>query len=202
MAILLLQDAGRALAMGFQEKVIGQMVICTNQAVDFQSLLLHSSPALGRTFPLHSENREGKDMTANGTIRIRPTGAVAVMGRTGFPKVISRTGGEIEIKTGTSEAGFNPLDLIYASLSACLAMSARIAASKLGLLDRLESVTADVSGEKAEDEPSRLAVFEVRFDIRGDFDDETRRQIAHLAEEVCTISNTIAGQPRFSVSLV
>lgn len=140
-------------------------------------------------------------MSASGTIRTRPTGATATMGRTGFPTVTSRTGGEIEIKTGVSEAGFNPLDLIYASLSACLAMSARIAASKLGLLDRLESVTAKVSGEKAADEPSRLSRFDIEFDIRGDFDTATRHEIARLAEEICTISNTIAGQPEFSISL-
>ena len=141
-------------------------------------------------------------MTAGGTLKTRPTGAIATMGRTGFPKVVSRTGGEIEIRTGLSEPGFNPLDLIYASLSACLAMSARIAASKLGLLDRLESVTANVSGSKADDEPSRLARFDIEFDIRGDFDLATRKEIARLAEEICTISNTIAGQPEFSISLV
>lgn len=140
-------------------------------------------------------------MSGNGIVRIRPTGATATMGRSGFPKVTSRTGGEIEIRTGASEAGFNPLDLIYASVSACLAMSARIAASKLGLLDRLEGVTVNVSGEKAPDEPSRIARFDILFDIRGAFDADTREEIARLAEEICTISNTIANQPVLSISL-
>ncbi len=140
-------------------------------------------------------------MSSAPTIRTRPTGATSTMGRTGYPRVVSETGGIIDIKTGASEEGFNPLDLIYASLSACLAMSARIAATKLGLLDRLEGVTAEVKGEKAPDEPSRIARFDIRFDIRGDFDDETRHEIARLAESICTVSNTIAGQPEFAIEI-
>lgn len=140
-------------------------------------------------------------MSSAPTIRTRPTGATATMGRTGFPRVVSETGGVIDIKTGASEEGFNPLDLIYASLSACLAMSARIAVTKLGLLDRLEGVTAVVKGEKAPDEPSRIARFDISFEIRGDFDDETRHEIARLAEEICTVSNTIMGQPEFSIAV-
>lgn len=140
-------------------------------------------------------------MTLPPKIRIRPTGATASMGRTGFPRVVSETGGVIEIKTGAAEEGFNPLDLIYASLSACLAMSARIAVTKLGLLDRLEGVTAIVKGEKAPDEPSRIARFDVTFEIKGDFDEETRHEIARLAEEICTVSNTIIGQPEFAITV-
>ena len=57
----------------------------------------------------------------------RPTGATATLGRTGFPHVTSTTGGTLDIVTGPSQPGFNPLDLLYASLAACLAMSARMA---------------------------------------------------------------------------
>ena len=69
--------------------------------------------------------------------RPRPTGAKAVLGRTGFPHVTSVTGGEIDIVTSPSQPGFNPLDLLYSSLSACLVLSARMAASQLGILDRI-----------------------------------------------------------------
>lgn len=120
------------------------------------------------------------------------------MGRSGFPTVVSATGGEIAIKTGASEAGFNPIDLLYASLSACLAISARVAAGKLGVLDRLTNVAVEVTGEKAEDEPSRIARFEIDIRIAGDFDEATRREIARMAEaDLCTVSNTIRGQPDF-----
>ncbi|WP_312794431.1 OsmC family protein [Tianweitania sp.] len=135
-------------------------------------------------------------------IKVRPTGATATMGRTGFPHVVSATGGAIDIKTGASEAGFNPLDLLYASLSACLAISARMAASKLGVLDKLTDVMVEVKGEKAPDEPSRVARFDIDFQIVGDFDDTTRQQIAELAEgSICTVSNTIQSQPAFNLTV-
>ena len=142
-------------------------------------------------------------MAADTHVKTRQTGATAVLGRTGFPHVTSATNGTIDIVTGVSQAGFNPLDLMYASLSACLVMSARIAASRLGVLDALTEVTATVTGEKAPDEPSRVARFDIRFEIKGDFDQATRDAIAHAAEdEICTVSNTIRGNPQFSTTVV
>ena len=136
---------------------------------------------------------------ADAGLKTRPVGATATMGRTGFPHITSATGGTLDIVTGASQAGFNPLDLLYASLSACLAMSARIAASRLGVLDQLVEVTAEVTGEKATDEPSRVKTFSIVFRIVGDFDDATRHAIAKAAEdEICTVSNTIQGNPTFS----
>ena len=86
-------------------------------------------------------------MTTAPNIKVRATGATATLGRHGFPHIVSETGGIIDVVTGASEAGFNPLDLLYASLSACLVMSARIAANKLGVMDRLVEVTARVTGD-------------------------------------------------------
>jgi uncharacterized OsmC-like protein len=131
-------------------------------------------------------------------IKTRPTGATGTLGRTGTPHIVSETGGIIDVVTSASEAGFNPLDLLYASLSACLTLSARIAANKLGVLDKLVEVTARVTGEKAHDEPSRVARFNIDMKIVGDFDEATRAKIAHMAEtEICTVSNTINSQPEF-----
>lgn len=131
-------------------------------------------------------------------IKTRPVGATAVMGRTGFPAITSATNGTLQVVTGMSEAGFNPLDLLYASLSACLAMSARIAAGQLGVLDRFEGVTVSVTGQKAQDGPSRVARFDIQFDIKGDFDEATRMAIAEAAEsEICTVGNTINSDPDF-----
>ena len=131
-------------------------------------------------------------------VRPRPVGATAVLGRTGFPHVTSATKGEIDIVTGPSQPGFNPLDLLYSSLSACLVLSARMAASQVGILDKITEITADVTGEKAADGPSRVEKFNIAFTIRGDIDDETRLKIAHAAEDICTVSNTIRGNPEFS----
>jgi uncharacterized OsmC-like protein len=132
-------------------------------------------------------------------VRTRPVGATAVLGRTGFPHVTSATQGEIDIVTGPSQPGFNPLDLLYSSLSACLVLSARMAASQLGVLDRITELKADVTGEKATEGVSRVKTFNIAFSIKGDIDEETRRKIAHAAEdEICTVSNTIRGNPEFS----
>jgi len=135
-------------------------------------------------------------------VRSRPTGANAVLGRIGFPHVTSATGGEIDIVTSPSQPGFNPLDLLYSSLSACLVLSARMAASQLGILDKITEITADVTGEKAAEGLSRVAKFNIAFSIKGDIDEETRRKIAHMAEdEICTVSNTIRGTPEFATTI-
>jgi len=131
--------------------------------------------------------------------KTRPTGATAVLGRTGFPHVTSATKGEIDIVTGASQAGFNPLDLLYASLSACMVMSARIAASRMGIADKIISITADVTGEKAPEGLSRVQTFNIVFKVEGDIDEDARAAIVAAAEdEICTVSNTLRGNPEFS----
>lgn len=132
-------------------------------------------------------------------VRTRPVGATAVLGRTGFPHVTSATKGEIDIVTGPSQPGFNPLDLLYSSLAACLVLSARMAASQFGVLDKITEITADVTGEKATEGLSRVQKFNIAFAMNGDLDEEMRSKIAHAAEdEICTVSNTIRGNPEFS----
>lgn len=134
-------------------------------------------------------------------VKKRPTGAVVTLGRLGHPDVVTATGGALTVVTAASEPGFNPLDLLYSSLSACLALSARIAASRMGVLDRFEKVTVHVSGEKAEEEPSRIVRFDVRIEIKGDFDEATRGAIVHMSEEICTVSNTLKGDAEFALSI-
>ncbi|EMS94890.1 hypothetical protein H009_24911 [Agrobacterium tumefaciens str. Cherry 2E-2-2] len=134
-------------------------------------------------------------------VKKRPTGAVVTLGRLGHPDVVTATGGALTVVTAASEPGFNPLDLLYSSLSACLALSARIAASRMGVLDRFEKVMVHVAGEKAEEEPSRIVRFDVRIEIKGDFDEATRSAIAHMAEDICTVSNTLKGDAEFALSI-
>ncbi len=134
-------------------------------------------------------------------IKKRPIGALARVQRNGHPQVTSRAGGKIGVVTGASEEGFNPLDLMFASLSACLVLSARIAASKLSLLDRFDGASADVTGEKSSEEPYRIERFIVEITIDGDLSEDERRRIVHMAEEVCTVSNTLKTPPAISVSI-
>lgn len=132
-------------------------------------------------------------------IKSRPVGARAEVGRHGQPSLVSETGGELDVVTSASQPGFNPLDLLYASLAACLVLSARIAASRLGLLDRLENVSAHVTGKKTSGEPAHVEVFEASFELTGDFDAQQRAEIIHMAEEICTVSNTLRAAPTIRI---
>ncbi|MFB9950771.1 OsmC family protein [Rhizobium puerariae] len=134
-------------------------------------------------------------------VKARQTGATAVLGRTGHPWVTSETDGRIDVVTGASEPGFNPLDLMFSSLAACLVLSGRIAASRLGILDRLAEVRAHVRGEKAHDGPSRVTRFIVDLKVEGDLTADQKAEIVHMAEEICTVSNTLKGSPAFSIEL-
>ncbi|TCP87371.1 putative OsmC-like protein [Rhizobium sp. PP-CC-2G-626] len=132
-------------------------------------------------------------------VRTRPMGVTATVGRTGFPHLTSVTGGTLDIVTGASQPGFNPIDLLYASLSACLVLSARIAASRMGILAGITDIQADVTGEKTKDEPSRIIRFDIVFTFTGDLDADTRRHLAEAAEEICTVSNTLKGDALFDI---
>ncbi|SCX00090.1 peroxiredoxin, Ohr subfamily [Agrobacterium sp. DSM 25558] len=134
-------------------------------------------------------------------VKKRETGATATLGRNGHPQIATPTGGQLAVVTAASDPGFNPLDLLYSSLAACLVLSARIAASRLGVLDRFESVEARVTGEKSEGEPARITHFDMRLKITGDFDAETKQAIAHMAEDICTVSNTLRGDAAFNLSV-
>jgi uncharacterized OsmC-like protein len=134
-------------------------------------------------------------------VRTRAIGAKAALKGKELPVVTSETGGELNIVTSVSEPGFNPLDLLYASLSACIVLSARIAASRLGVADKLAEVRVHVTGEKAHDEPSRVARFNIDIEIDGDLDQATRHRIVETAEEICTVSNTLRGNAEFVTKL-
>ncbi|WFP61782.1 OsmC family protein [Mesorhizobium sp. WSM4904] len=134
-------------------------------------------------------------------VRTRKVGALAILPPGGLPTVTTPTGGAVDVVTSVSAPGFNPLDLLYASLAACMVLSARIAATRLGVADRLGEVRAQVSGEKAKDEPSRVETFNVRLEIAGDLDAATKRRIVKDAETICTVSNTLRGAPQLHTTL-
>ncbi len=134
-------------------------------------------------------------------VRMRETGAVAEMPRGELPTITTPTGGTIKIVTSVSQAGFSPLDLIYSSVAACMALSARIATGKLGLGDRLTDVRVEVKGEKAHDGPSRIELFNVTFHFDGDLAHNEKHRLAEMAEEICTVSNTLRGDPKFTLTV-
>lgn len=134
-------------------------------------------------------------------VRTRTTGASAVLPPGGLPVVTTPTGGTVDVVTSASAPGFNPLDLLYASLAACMVLSARIAATRLGVADRLGEVRADVSGEKAKDDPSRVETFTIRLTIAGDLGAAVKQRIVEDAEAICTVSNTLRSAPALHATL-
>ncbi|UVK37872.1 OsmC family protein [Mesorhizobium sp. AR10] len=134
-------------------------------------------------------------------VRTRTTGALAVLQPGGLPVVTTPTGGSVDVVTGVSAPGFNPLDLLYASVAACMVLSARIAASRLGVAASLGEVRAEVSGEKAEGEISRIGRFTITLDVQGDLDEATKERIARDAETICTVSNTLRTSPELHTTL-
>ncbi|MEI9403812.1 OsmC family protein [Mesorhizobium argentiipisi] len=134
-------------------------------------------------------------------LRTRNASALAVLPPGGLPAVTTPTGGTVDVVTQVSAPGFSPLDLLYASLAACMVLSARIAATRLGVADRLGEVRADVSGDKAKDEPSRVETFIVRLEITGDLDAAMKERILADAEDICTVSNTLRGAPALHATL-
>ncbi|MEQ1954173.1 OsmC family protein [Mesorhizobium sp. CN2-181] len=142
-------------------------------------------------------------MAAEAKHLARPTGATAVLSPRQSPLVSSATGGEITLSSHVSAPGFSPVDLLYGALAGCLVISARAAAAKLGVLDRLGDIEAKVTGRKAADGPSRIEAFSVEIEIGGDLDPVTKHAIAEAAEgEICTVSNTLRGHPSIEALLV
>jgi len=127
----------------------------------------------------------------NATIRTRAIGATATASRDGLPEVTSETGGQLSVVTRPSAEGFNPLDLMSASLSACILLSVQIAARREGWLDEIEQVSARVIPEKAHDEPSRVERFVTTVTIDGPLDAAKKAHLIEAAETICTVSNTL-----------
>ena len=135
-----------------------------------------------------------------GTVRTRTVGATAVLKQTGAPVVTSETGGILDVVAGVTPAGFSPIDLLYASLASCLVLSLRIAAVRKGIADKLDEVRVHVTGDKAEEGPSRVARLHIRFAISGGIDEATRGDLIAAAEEICTVSNTLRHKPDFLIA--
>lgn len=128
-------------------------------------------------------------------LKARPLGATARLGRSGYPNVRSATGGEIDIVTGASQGGFDPIDLLLASLAACIGMSVRIAARRLGHADRFEEATVEATADKEKDGSHRINRFVVAITLKGQLSAEDQHAIAELAESICTVSNALSPRP-------
>ena len=130
----------------------------------------------------------------------RATGAVARVERVGHGEVVSATGANIELSSALSTPGYSPVDLMYAAVAGCLALSARIAASEMHLLDQFVEAKVSVTGRKAKEPPRRITHFDIAIEIVGDFDHATKHALIERAEQLCTVSNTFRDSPVFVVN--
>ena len=124
------------------------------------------------------------------TLATRPTAVTATLPRAEQGSVLARSGAGAQLANLASDSGFTPLEFMDAALSGCLVLSVRIAARKLGWLDRLGAVEVEVHHEKAHDLPSRVAAFDCSFQIAGEFSDDERGQLIAEAHRICTVGNT------------
>lgn len=123
--------------------------------------------------------------------RIRPIGVVASIDHAGVGTFAAHSGTDAKLAYSPSMEGLTPLELLDASLAGCLVISLRMAARTLGLADRLGDVRVEVKGEKAPDQPSRIARQVCRFEIGGDFSADERAALIAGAHAVCTIGHTL-----------
>lgn len=124
------------------------------------------------------------------TIVSRPTAVGATLDHAGHGSVTAKAGAVAKLANLASDEGFTPLEFMDAALAGCLVLSVRIAARKLGLLDRLVKVDVEVTHEKAHELPSRVASFTSSFAILGDFSPEERQALISEAHAICTVGNT------------
>lgn len=123
-------------------------------------------------------------------IVIRPTSVGATLDHAGHGSVQAKSGAVAKLANLASDEGFTPLEFMDAALTGCLVLSVRIAARKLGWLDRLVKVDVEVTHEKAPELPSRVASFASSFVIDGDFSPAERQQLIADAHALCTVGNT------------
>ena len=120
----------------------------------------------------------------------RPTTVGATLDHAGHGNVQAKSGAAARLANLASDEGFTPLEFMDAALAGCLVLSVRIAARKLGLLDRLIKVDVEATHEKAHDLPSRVAAFTTSFVIEGNFTAEERQALIAEAHAICTVGNT------------
>lgn len=121
----------------------------------------------------------------------RATTVGAALPGHGQGQVQARSGAEALLAGLASEPGFTPLELMDAALAGCLVLSVRIAVRKLGWDKRLNNVDVDVTHHKGPEARSRVAAFDCRFEIEGDFSEAERSQLIAEAHRICTVGNTL-----------
>jgi len=120
----------------------------------------------------------------------RPGGVVSTLADDKRGDIVANSGAMATLAPTMALEGFTPLELMDAALAGCLVISVRLAAKKLGWIDRLGEVRVEVNHRKAPGLPSRVANFESEFSIEGILTDEEKATLIAEAHVLCTVGNT------------
>jgi uncharacterized OsmC-like protein len=125
-------------------------------------------------------------------VRIDAGGIVAVNDR----------GDEIRYAVSPSAHGFNPLELLSASLGICTAINLRKELGAVGAGRGGAPFEVAVECVKAEDAPSRVERMEVFVQLPAGVAGAAAEDMVHRAEAACTIANTLLASPRIATNLM
>jgi uncharacterized OsmC-like protein len=110
-------------------------------------------------------------------------------------RAISERGNEIRYSVTPSTPGFNPLELLSASLGICTAINLRreLVAAGGGAATPFALVVECV---KAGDAPSRVARLSITIHLDDAVAGDRTAELVRRAEAACTIANTLHASPR------
>lgn len=118
---------------------------------------------------------------------------------------ISPGGAALELRVGTRPLGsaalgnqVSPVEYLLISIASCLALSCRVVLLRRRI--ELMRYQVHVVGEKAPEPPSRLSRMSATINLPAWITEAVARAIAHDAEALCTVSNTILGACPIAVS--
>jgi uncharacterized OsmC-like protein len=114
-------------------------------------------------------------------VRIDATGITAVNDR----------GDEIRYAVSPSAPGFNPLELLSASLGICTAINLRKELGAAAGGGSAAPFQVAVECVKAQDQPSRVERMDVSVELPEGITGAAAEDLVHRAEAACTIANTL-----------
>ena len=100
----------------------------------------------------------------------------------------------LRARVGLSPAGdaLSPSDLILGALSACIAISIRMAAKPMAL--ELGALQVSSKAIKATDLPNRFGRFEVQVRTTGAVSPQHVDELLSRTKDICTVSNTLGAE--------
>jgi uncharacterized OsmC-like protein len=120
-------------------------------------------------------------------IRIKPKSFGPISVRFGSEGNLLYEGPDGEI--GAVPPHATPVDLLLASLGACIAKSLEIVAGQHR--QPLAPFSVQVAGQKATDLPNRLGSVDIRIVGRLTDDADLSSELVRQAKSICTVSNTL-----------